>query len=207
MKKVIFNEGKYDNSFLRKAFKKLGFNGSVCYFDQASVSIDEKYTAESRCLKRFFEENEFNPFEVLAKSEGGKPSMIQAACRFAFRELFPRNINPILLTDLDDVKLDIFLDKMNTEFCRRQIPISVRTDSPSHWSPLITNATVPAMLDNKVYGNTEELGKFIVIAFNSSLETSAGIDDSDDPHIKDDKLSKLAEQDIILSSLKEALAQ
>lgn len=207
MKKIMFSEGEHDTSFLEKVFKKLGCDKSADYFDQKSVSIDEKYTAETVCLRRFFEENPFNPYEILVKSEGGQPSMIQAACRFTFRELFPMNINPILLTDLGDGKLEFFLVKLNKEFCKRQIPISVRTDSPFHWSPLITNATVPVMLNNNVGGNPEELGKFIIIAFNSDLETSAGINDSDDSQIIDDKLSKLAEQDTILSSVKAALVQ
>jgi len=149
---------------------------------------------------------------VLVKSEGGKSKVIEILSDFMNRLFdYSRGLKIIILIDLDgtesssEAKLNQFLTKIRNKIQNKGKPnkFGIKHEILKEDKHLKTSEVSVVVKENN-----DVLGSFCLVAFNSSLETEAGIiKGSDSQNEKDNKILKLLEKEDVFNHLSYALMQ
>ncbi len=191
MKKLIICEGQHDSLFLEEMCNKLKVPKlKVKVFDQRNNDkLKQKKDAETRELSRFFEKS--NPNIILVKSEGGKDMAVKIYSHSMFYFIRIKELEKtILMLDLDKSDLEKRLEEIKKIITNKRVGEKIIIESKK-----LKKTEQMNLLENSVHlkANNQELGKFYLLLFNSSLEKELDkIDPRKNIKIKD-KILKFVE--------------
>lgn len=181
MKKLILSEGKDDTYFVHESVKRYDSGIDTDVVDIEDKTIAEQKPLESEEIREFIPR--FNPYAVLAKSEGGQNSLKKIFCSLV-ADLARRELDFFLVIDLDGGDLEEYIDD-----------IRLRIDDVHAGNDVILNrinqietSDVIIIVEYEVIFNQQSIDRFCVIAFTNSLEDVAGITGSDDWETRQDKI-------------------
>lgn len=191
MKRLVLSEGRRDVQLVEAFYDQTNPDMSVITFHGEDVSYDQLKHRESDAIRNFLERR--NPYDVLAKSENGKPNL---------KTVFVKLINflarqdaglPTLVIDLDGKELRALLDELDTRVRDNYQGQSLgiretrRIEHNSHQVAAVA----------ELYSVETEItqGAFDVLAFRQNLETSAGIRKSDGAATQEEKLRSFVEDE------------
>lgn len=179
MKRLVLSEGRRDVQLVEIFYEAIDADVRVDTFYGEDVTYEQLKNIESDKIRNFLERR--NPYDVLAKSENGKPDLKRVFMKL-IKSLVDRGVVVTLLIDLDGESLDTLFGDLDTrvqdnyqgnEFGVREVD---RVDRSSEM--------IAAVAELYSRPDGEQYGDFDVIAFHEDLETSAEIDESEDNPIE-----------------------
>ena len=185
MKRVIFSEGKNDTIFLRELLvTKIGIDEErISFFDQSPTNThDNRKPLQELSFEGL--NDEWRRLEILAKSEGGKPKIIDIATSMLIH-LCQKRYDPIILIDLDNQTIDNFKNKLEAKLIGNFKCIKLSLES----SKVSTN-NEEDMWKIKLFKSSEYIGSVHIVAFKTTLEDVTKIN----PSHTDDEKRKLAKE-------------
>lgn len=172
MKRVIFSEGKNDTIFLQELLiTKLALleENKILFFNQDSEEIKANLKfIETRYFDKL--DSEWLPYELLAKSEGGNKKVIDITVS-QLPYLCKKGYNPIMLIDLDQGKIDTFINRLKEKLISRHRDLTIDSCELDKIEDVLIHSV-------KLVRNGKLIGVIYVIAFYNSLEDVTGIKDN-----------------------------
>jgi hypothetical protein len=110
MKKLIISEGKEDTAFLKEIIEDYYNGWNINIFDIESKPKESRVNIESKEIRNF--QQRWNPYEILLKSEGGKPNLMQVA-PIIIKRYSTEDIDFDFLIDLDRDSVDDIISSIN----------------------------------------------------------------------------------------------
>jgi len=168
MKQIVLSEGKHDVHLVSYFFEKRDGSFEMKKFigEDEESPIQQK---ESRMIKNFQERR--NPYDVLAKSENGKPDLKQVFSSL-LNQLIGIDPEIVFVVDLDGGDLDRFLDKLDEQIRGRH---SARGITLGNHTVTKRNTDMVAADCDVLTANGEVKGEFRIVAFEQTLERVAGV--------------------------------
>lgn len=189
MKKLIICEGQNDSLFLEQICDKLNVPKPKIFDQRTNEKLKQLKDIETVELRRFFEKS--NPNKILVKSEAGKDKAIMIYSHNMFSFIQTKELEKtILMLDLDKFDLEKRLKKIQKIIINKKVGERIIINSTKLKETESIN-----LLENSIHikDNNQELGKFYLVLFNSSLEDELDkIDSRKDVPITD-KISKFVE--------------
>ena len=200
MKKLVLSEGKRDVRLVEVFYEELATEVRVDTFYGEEVAYQRLKNQESDKIQNFAERR--NPYDVLAKSEGGKPDLKRVFTKLV-KPLARWDVTVTLLIDLDGNGLKALIDDLDTsiadnyrgnEFGFQEIERLGRSRQ------LIATQT-------ELYSKRDESrhGTFELVAFHEDLETVADIQKSDDDDTENEKLREFVADDHATAPMRDVL--
>jgi hypothetical protein len=173
MKQIVLSEGKHDVHLISYFFKKRDENFDITKFigEEEVSPIQRK---ESREIKNFQERR--NPYDVLAKSENGKPNLKQVFSSL-LNQLMGIEPEIIFFVDLDGGDLDSFLAKLDEQIQGRHSARGIKLGN--HRVAKKNTDTIAADCE-VLTANDRTKGEFRIVAFRQTLERVAGVSRDDE---------------------------
>lgn len=190
---VIFAEGRRDTEFLETLVEQhLGYESDR--YDMGNRSGGQMQRWETNLVEQF--EQEWNPYDVLLKSEGGDDKLLRAFPT-VLKHHRDKDLEFCLLIDLDNHNEDVstrqpadVVARLDREFARTAVRSATITTSGPR---TVHGAVRTRPAEFRVNGDPE--CSFLVIGFRTSLEKVAEIDKLDDStETKDRKARELADE-------------
>ena len=194
MKRIILSEGRNDTIFLKELLtRKMDFEeDKIIFFDQNSQDNKKNQkNLEDKFFSKLETEWEGHRLLLLVKSEGGKDNII-AINESRFRYFCEKRHDPIILIDLDNKPMEIFIDKLDKKLTNTFKGINLTTKSCE--LETIDDATIHSM---KLFKNNNHIGTIYLIGFYQSLEHVTGINDEHN----DDQKKSISEEYIKKSQI------
>jgi len=188
VKKVILCEGKRDNLFVEGLFNRLKipeYNRKIFDHKENHAFSDIKHR-ETNFLRSFYENS--SPYKIVSKSEAGKEKVLRIYPEF-FESLANNVGATFLMVDLGGGELNSFISQLEEKiigFLGRKIDVKTEVIESNQYI-IASKSFVSMRKDSK------HIGEFYTLAFKSSLEDVAGIDDNEDSAIKEKKIKRLLE--------------
>jgi len=198
MDRIFFCEGKNDVALLRLFFEQLDRSYERTEFIAEEVAYSRLQNNESAELQSFIEP--FNPYDVLVKSENGKPDLVDMFVNVA-NFLSGRNLDIYVVIDLDADDLSDLTTTINEKMGGQYQGKSLQISEPDH---IRQNSDLVTCKHDLLEGNNL-LDEFTVMAFDPELEELAGMEDADDDDIRDRKLETLLAQTHISDAFHETI--
>jgi hypothetical protein len=170
MKRLILSEGKNDTIFLKELLttKMRIEENKILFFDQDShMKAENLKFLQDRYFDKL--QSEWMPYELLAKSEGGKTKIIDiTVSKLCY--LCEQGQNPIMLVDLDGGSINRFTDKLEEKLINRfrGANLTIKQDE-------LLKIDEALMWSMKLFKNTKLIGTIYVIGFYKTLEQVTGI--------------------------------
>lgn len=173
MKQILLSEGKHDVHLISYFFEKRDGNFEITKFigEEEESPIQGK---ESREIKNFQERR--NPYDVLAKSENGKPDLKQVFSSL-LNQLMGIDPEIIFFVDLDGGNLDSFLTKLDEQIQGRHSARGIKLGSHRVAKK---NTDMVAADCEVLTENGQTKGEFRIVAFRQTLERVAGVSRDDE---------------------------
>lgn len=189
MKRIVLSEGKRDVVFVEQFLERQSGDNRVTRFVGEDVQHSRLKNRESECIRNFLEPR--NPYDCLVKSENGKADLKRVFAKLV-RFLVSSDAEVCLLIDLDSRPLDALFDDLDDRVaeCYSGKEYEIVHSETVAQSDVQIGATAELRSDGDVRG------EFDVLAFRSSLEDAAGIDDTDD---QEGKLGELLEESDVIA--------
>lgn len=198
MKRVVLSEGKRDVSLVEQYCELVDSDVRVKTFVGEEVAHSRLKNEESEAIRNFLEPR--NPYQVLAKSENGKPDLVKAFVKLA-NFLVSRDVEVCLLIDLDGTDLGDLIDELDTKVRSNYDgrDFAIERDSVLDRSDALVAAR------SCLRSGDDVVGTFEVLAFRSDLECAANIDSEDPWETQEDKLCEFIEDQHRSSPLRRVL--
>ncbi|WP_135827674.1 hypothetical protein [Halorussus halobius] len=199
MKQIVLSEGKHDVHLVSYFFEKRHGSFEMTKFigEDEESPIQQK---ESRMIKNFQERR--NPYDVLAKSENGKPDLKQVFSSL-LNQLMGIDPEIVFFVDLDGGDLDSFLGKLDEQIRGRH---SARGIKLGNHSVTKQNTDMVAADCEVLTASGQVKGEFRIVAFQQTLERVAGVSrDAEGDDWKAEIEAFLDEEDHIFDLLHSAL--
>lgn len=186
MKRVVLCEGRRDVRLVETFYDELADDVSLDTFYGEDVAYERLRAQESDAIRNFRERR--NPYDVLAKSENGKPDLKRVFTKL-IRVLARWDIAVTLLVDLDGGSLDDLLADLDTRVRDNYsgqefgVEFSERVNASSEQTA--------AVAEFRSRRDGQSIDTFDVVAFHHDLETSADIDGSEQGTEEREKLVDL----------------
>jgi len=200
MRRLVLSEGRRDVRFVELFYRDATRGVQFDTFYGEEVAHSRLKNQESAAVRNFLERR--NPYDVLAKSENGKPDLKRVFTKL-IHSLARRDLTVTMLIDLDGGPLDALLRDLDTRvednydgrtLGIREVDTSMRSTE---------QIGVVAELYSK--SDDTRQGKFEIIAFRDSLEDSAGIDESDDESAEESTLREFLADERATAPMRELL--
>ncbi|WP_373189266.1 hypothetical protein [Halolamina sp.] len=182
MKRIVLSEGKRDVFLVEQFFERIGRNVEIDTFHASEVAKEEVKGQETRKIQNFMERR--NPYDLLVKSEGGKPDLKRIFTKL-IRSLSAREMGFVLLIDLDNRPLSALFDELNQKvrgnYDGNEYGIEM-TEKIGEDTDIIAAEALFFAVDDSTTSS------FDVLAFKKDLEHAAGIpspDDTDEERINE----------------------
>lgn len=186
MKRVVLSEGKRDVSLVEQHCDLIESEIEVTTFVGEEVAHSRLKNEESEQIRNFLEPR--NPYQVLAKSENGKPDLIRAFVKLA-NFLLSRDVRVCLLIDLDGDDLGDLIgeldERVRDNYDGREF--AIERDATLERSDALVAAR------SRLRSGGDEVGTFEVVAFRSDLEDATDIHADDSWDTQTDKLCEFIE--------------
>ncbi|WP_049969627.1 hypothetical protein [Haladaptatus cibarius] len=186
MKKIVFSEGKYDVHFIDKLFDNSSANPSVDKFVVENESRSDLKNKESEKIRNFLER--FNPYDVLIKSENGKPNLKHGFVS-VLRQLANEEVEKYVLVDLDNRSIHDFLTDIEEQMNQRFSGCGLRLGNRSIIKE--NRHMIAQEIELQIDTGRDPRTGFVVVAFKTSLETVADIGDGDGHSEKTTKIESI----------------
>lgn len=183
MKQVVLAEGKRDVKLVEQYYERQSEDVRVKRFIGEEVEHSRLKNEESEAITNFLERR--NPYQVLAKSENGKPDLKRVFTKLV-NTLLHRNLDLCLLVDLDTRSYDRLIadldERVRSNYSGNTFEIS-RVE-------LIDESSAQLAARNQLIDDGRTVGTFTVLAFRSNLEKAANVADEDSEAAEAEKLRK-----------------
>ncbi len=198
MKQVVLSEGKRDVELVRCYYEQFHGDKRMKTFVGEQVEYSELKNRESNAIENFLEPR--NPYDVLAKSENGKPDLKMIFTKM-IRYLSSRGVQVCLLIDLDgndhgELIRDLH-ERVRTNY--EGSNLEVRHDER------IDRSSAQIATRNHLLEDGDVRGAFDVVAFHSDLETALEIGNDDSDDVEGRKLREFVSDDRHASPLHRVL--
>lgn len=181
MKQVVLAEGKRDVKLVEQYYERHSTDVLVDRFLGEEVDHSRLKNEESAAITNFLERR--NPYQVLAKSENGKPDLKSVFTKLV-NMLLRKNLDLCLLIDLDGKRykqLIADLDKrVRSNYSGNQFEIA--------HDEILEKSSAQLAARNQVLDDGRTVGTFTVLAFHSELEDAANVADEDSKTVETEKL-------------------
>jgi hypothetical protein len=198
MKRLIVSEGKHDTSFLNELIQKYHNGWKINTFDIGSKPSESRIPLETKEIRNF--KQRYNPYDVLLKSEGGKPNLLKAIPTIIKRQ------------SKDEIKFDFLLDLDNHSFDDIISQINEPLQSSSAGKRVFINAcserrkhTCMTIQEFEVYSGDKVLAKFHLICLRPELETLLNIKKDDGSNEIDEKIGQGLQDERLTEPITNAL--
>jgi len=186
MKRLVLSEGRRDVRLVDAFYTELDSDVAVKTFHGEDVAYERLKNKESDEVRNFLERR--NPYDVLAKSENGKPDLKQIFTKLIWF-LSRQDVTLTLLIDLDGTGLQYLLadldERVETNYDGKELGIRVTQRLGENSEQITAVAKLYSKDDESSYGDFE------IIAFKDDLEATADIDGSEDTSVERRKLRQL----------------
>jgi hypothetical protein len=169
MKRIIISEGENDTIFLKEMLSGLSIEEKkILPFDQLTKNnFKEKKFLQDRYFEKL--ETEWMNFDILLKSEGGKPNVVNVTIT-KLCYLCNKKYDPILVVDLDGGVINDFIEKLKVKLYNRFRGYNLTFEEGE-----LTNCEDAIMCSLKLIKNTKPMGTIHVVGFNYTMEQATGI--------------------------------
>lgn len=179
MNQIIFAEGRNDVHLLKKI--AINHSTSIELIEFIGEDVVKNIGGEeTRKVRNFTQKH--NPYELLLKSDGGKPNLKHLISEL-IPELYNKDVKYSLLIDLDGGDFEGIKDDIVERWDSISIDLGMTIDECTFTNSHLTGYECSICL------NSEPRDSFNVIGFNHSMETAASIDKRQDSI--DDKKRKI----------------
>lgn len=196
MKRIVLSEGKNDVHLVSSFFKECDKTLEVKRFHGENLGPSLR-GEESQEITNFQERR--NPYDVLVKSENGKPNLKKIFSVLANR-LMEIKPDVFVLIDLDGGRLDELVHELDERVQARHNGIKLGTAEVRERNGDMLAATC------EVLTTTEKVkGEFHLVAFEQTLERVAGTSREEDREVQEEKIECLLDEDHVFDLLDSVL--
>lgn len=201
MKRLVLSEGRRDVRLVELFYETATTETSVDTFYGEDVSYERLKSHESEKIRNFLERR--NPYDVLVKSENGKPDLKRVFSKLA-SFLVTADVTLVLLIDLDGGSLEELIDDLDTrvEDTYQGRRLGIRDVEQIERNRVLLANRVE--LYSKSDGHRQ--GCFDLVAFHEDLETAIGLDSADEDSEEERKLRDLVTGEQSVEPLRSVLS-
>lgn len=185
MKRLVLSEGRRDVQLVEVFYEEVDTDVRVDTFHGEDVDYERLKNRESSAIRNFLERR--NPYDVLAKSENGKPDLKRVFTKLV-KFLLAREVTVTLLVDLDGAGLDALLEdldrRVQDNYRGKEFGVQELERVDQSRQQVASVAELYSKRDGNRYGDFE------VVAFREDLETSADVKVQADGPTQHEKLRR-----------------
>lgn len=201
MKQIVLSEGRRDVRLVELFYEEINPGVSFDTFHAEAVPSGEWKFQETQKIRNFIESR--NPYDVLAKSENGKQSLLTMVVKLINFLVSRDSLSLTVLIDLDGGDVDALIDLFDARVRRNYAgqALGVRSVGRIDQSPV----QVAHRAELIGVDDSTPRGDFDIIAFRHALEFAVDIDGEEVIAEERDKLRSFVTDDRVSGPMRSVL--